>query len=180
MTAVIQPVCRARSGGAASLPAARGPQLRRHRTYTLERFPNLPTHVTPIPDLLGEHVDASAEATIAALLGHAQGSVTSRHTHQIDTPVSWRQTRSPATFKGYSTALGSSVSPTLYRDSRRAATRRLLAEAEEQDQQPRLAACKKDLSHRGGRPARTPGSGMAGREQTRNSIDDSPSPSYWG
>lgn len=52
------------------------------------------------------------EVTIAALVGHAEGSVTSKYTIRLTARSSWLRTRSRAIFKDSLTALSSSRPPT--------------------------------------------------------------------
>lgn len=81
------------------------------------------------------------EATVAALLGHAQGSVTSRYIHQVDTAL----IMAADTVAGYVAGLLDGLrfkrlTYALDRVSRRNAMQRLLEEADDHVLRPRLAA----------------------------------------
>jgi DNA-damage-inducible protein J len=53
-----------------------------------------------------------AEVTIAALIGHSKGTVTSKYIHTLDTALVMAAIRSPATFRDSSAGLSSSRPPT--------------------------------------------------------------------
>jgi site-specific recombinase XerD len=76
-------------------------------------FPNHWKHIfkdSPLSDVTPQvlrHSFASiandlgfTEVTIAALVGHAKGSVTSKYIHMLDTALIMAAEKSPATFKG--------------------------------------------------------------------------------
>jgi len=111
------------SDGAPTMSAHTSSQGREDNAF--DSFPNHWKHLfedSPLSDVTPHvlrHSFASiandlgfTEVTIAALVGHAKGSVTSKYIHTLDTALIMAATRSRATFKGSLTALSSSRPPT--------------------------------------------------------------------